>query len=183
MAVTITKKPQTKTAPVKAKKTRKRITNKAYPLAVYEKLFQYVANGETLADACTRPGMPSAWTVRRRLAVDDVLNDQYLQACRIKYHGLVDTLAALPDKALEGVAKVSAADRISAAKLKSDNLKWIAQRILPEYAGDGEGGNVVLNITGAPDIPAVSQPAAPAQVTPLLKVVNGAKSVEGDGDA
>ncbi|MFM0272388.1 hypothetical protein PQQ59_17500 [Paraburkholderia aspalathi] len=173
-----------KNEPAKAKKSPrgKRITNKAYPLAVYEKLFQYVANGETLADACKRPGMPSAWTVRRRLAVDDILADQYRKAEGIKYRAMVEDLPYAGQRALEGQEKVSNADRLAAAKLDSDNKKWIAQRILSEYAGEGGGGNVVLHITGAADIPPVSQPASTPAV-PLLKIVNSPKPVGGGDDA
>ncbi|MGX7850921.1 terminase small subunit-like protein [Pseudomonas aeruginosa] len=159
----IAQKPE---APAKAKRSRKKITNKGYSAAVYERLFQHVASGEDLTTACRRPGMPSPWTVRRRLAVDDVLNDQYLQAQKIRLHGLADQLVSLPDDAIAGYEKVTAADRLTASKQKGDNIKWLLQRGLAEYAMAGEEGQAVtLNIINSPD----AQPAtgAPAQVVPL----------------
>lgn len=172
-------------APAKAKKTRRRITNRGYSIATYEKLFQYIANGETLTDACKRPGMPSPWTARRRLQTDDLLADQYKKALAIKIHALTDDLPDLADKALEGAGEPTRAEKLQAAKLKSDNVKWLAQRLLNEYAGEDGAGTVVLNITGAADIPPVSQPASmPAQLAgPMLKIVNSPKAVEGGDDA
>jgi hypothetical protein len=159
-------------AETKAKKPRgKRITNKAYPDEVYDRLFQCIANGETLTDACKRPGMPSVWTVRRRMAVDDPLADRFKKAESIKYRAMIEDLPTAGARAIEGQTKVTTADRLAAAKLDSDNKKWIAQRILPEFAGDSEGGNVVFHVTGAADIPPVTQPDAPTEPAPLAPVL------------
>jgi hypothetical protein len=149
-------------------------TKRGYSVKVYQRLFQFIGEGDTLAQACARPGMPSVWTARRRLQTDELLKTQYDQVLSIKFHALVDEL---PNKALEGIAKVSAADRLTAAKQRADNIKWVAQRILDEYKGDGEGGNVVFNVTGAAEIPAVSQPDVPqvAEAAPL-KIVKGGNS-------
>lgn len=164
-------------APAKVKKSRKRITNKGYPPEVYTRLFEYVAMGETLAAACKHQGLPSVLTVRRRMQADDKLFDQYRKAENIRVRATVEDLLTAGARALEGQQKVSTSDRLAAAKLDSDNAKWMAQRLLTEFAGDGEGGNVVLNITGAADIPPVAQPASmPAQlIAPLLKIVGGPK--------
>lgn len=159
------------------KKTRgKRITNKAYPVAVYERLFAFVASGQDLTSACKNPNMPTPWTVRRRLAVDDRLNDQYLAAQKIRLHGLADQLVSLPDEALAGYAKVSPADRLTAAKQKGDSIKWLLQRGLAEYAMAGEEGQAItLNILNAPDALPAGSPAAPyvPAGTPVLKIVGG----------
>jgi len=173
----------------KAKK-RKYVTRRAYPARVFEKLFDCVAAGEDLTSACKRPGMPTVWTVRRRLAVDDVLNDRYMAAQKIRLHGHVDELLRLPDEALEGITKVSAADRLTAAKQKADSIKWIASKLLTEFQGleDG-GGSVTLNILNAPDAPpAAGAPATPYTPPgqPVLKIVGGPQSIaepdEGQGD-
>jgi hypothetical protein len=178
---TLGAKPEPQVEPVKVKKSRKRITNVGYAPEIFDRIFQYVAAGETLAEACRRPGLPNVTTVRRRMQVDDKLFDQYRRAESIKVRAMVEDLPTAGARALEGQQKVSTADKLAAAKLDSDNTKWMAQRLLSEFAGDGEGGNVVLNITGAADIPPVSQPASAAQsIAPLLKIVNGAKPVEGD---
>ncbi|NPT36333.1 hypothetical protein [Paraburkholderia xenovorans] len=178
---TIAQKPETP-APAKTKRSRKKITNLGYAPEVFERIFAYVAAGETLAEACRRPGLPSPHTVRRRMQVDDRLFDQYRKAESIKVRAMVEDLPTAGARALEGQQKVTTADRLAAAKLDSDNTKWMAQRLLSEFAGDGEGGNVVLNITGAADIPPVSPPAT-MPAAPLLKIVNGAKPVEGEGNA
>ena len=178
MPVNFTNKPQKAAeAPAKAKKTRKRITNVGYAPEIFDRIFQYVAMGETLAEACRRPGTPNVTTVRRRMQADDKLFDQYRKAESIKVRAMVEDLPTAGARALEGQQKVTTADRLAAAKLDSDNTKWMAARLLSEFAGDGEGGNVVLNITGAADIPPISQPSgAPAQlIAPLLKIVNGPK--------
>ncbi|MFM0603665.1 hypothetical protein PQR05_03935 [Paraburkholderia sediminicola] len=179
----LTTKPQ-KVEPAKVEKAKPKArkrnpTKRGYAAKTFERLFQAIANGATLAEACAVPGMPTVWTARRRFQTDDLLNDQYLKALRIKIHALTDDLPDLADKALEGKGEPTRAEKLQAAKLKSDNVKWLAQRLLNEYAGDGEGGNVVLNITNAPDIPAVSQPAS-SPPTPLFKIVNGGGSSGSD---
>lgn len=182
MAVNFTNKPKSQAQeqeqeqqPVKAKKSPrgKRITNKSYPLETYAKLFAYVASGEDLTTACKHQGMPTPWTVRRRLAVDDQLNDQYLAAQKIRLHGLADQLVGLPDEALRGFEKVSAADKLTAAKQKADSIKWLLQRGLAEYAMAGEEGQAItLNIINAPDALSAGAPApyVPAG-QPVLKIV------------
>lgn len=184
---TIAQKPGTP-APTKAKRSRKRITNVGYKPEVFEKIFQLVAMGETLAEACRRPGMPNTTTVQRRMQVDDLLRDQYNKAVAIKFHGLVDELPDLPNKAIEGLPKVSAADRLTAAKQRADNIKWIASKVISEFAGDSEaGGHVVLNILNSPDAqpaePGAPAPAAvPAQPGgPKLKIVGLAPKASDSG--
>ncbi|NYH13552.1 terminase small subunit-like protein [Paraburkholderia bryophila] len=176
---------EAKAKPKKSPRGR-RITNRSYPLAVYERLFGYIANGEDLSSACSKhQGMPTPSTVRRRLAVDDQLNDQYLAAQKIRLHGLADQLASLPDEAIKGYEKVSAADRLTASKQKGDNIKWLLQRGLAEYAMAGEEGQAVtLNIIGAPDLaPAAgAAPYVPAG-QPVLKIVGGAAASDDSGAA
>ncbi|CAE6944034.1 hypothetical protein R75471_05519 [Paraburkholderia domus] len=159
-----------------AKKKRKTSpTRRGYSPRVYARLFEYIAQGDTLAQACAHPGMPARQTARRRFAADELLNDQFLKAQRIKFLDMVESTPDLPMQALEGQQKVTVADRLNASKQRADSIRWIASKILSEFAGDGEGGNVVLNITNAPDIPAVSQPAS-SPPTPLFKIVNGSGS-------
>jgi len=199
VAVTI-KKPEAQQkqtaaeAPAKAQKAKrrrgKRITNVSYPAETYEKLFEYVASGEDLTTACGHPHMPSPWTVRRRLAKDDVLNDQYLQAQKIRLHGLADQLVSLPDEALKGYEKVSAADRLTAAKQKADSIRWLLARGLDEYALAGEDGGptITLNVVNLPNIPilgigkpAPAVPFVPAG-QPVLKIVGdvGPSSIDAE---
>lgn len=186
-AQSIAQKPEAQT-PAKAKKSRKRITNKGYSAAVYTRLFEYVASGEDLTTACRHSGMPTPWTVRRRLAVDDPLADQFKRANQIRLQGVADELLRLPDEALEGKGEPTRAEKLTAAKLKSENIKWVAQRMLAEYAGDGEGGGTVtLNIIGAPDAPPApagtpGKPYVPPG-QPVLKIVGGpAQSIAQDGE-
>lgn len=167
--------------PVKPKRSRKRITNVGYAPEIFERIFQYVAMGETLAEACKRPGLPNVTTVRRRMQVDDKLFDQYRRAESLKVRAMVEDLPTAGARALEGQQKVSTADRLAAAKLDSDNTKWMAQRLLSEFQGleDG-GGTVTLNIIGAPDAPPApagtsSKPyVLPGQ--PVLKIVGAPAS-------
>jgi len=170
---------------------RRSPTRRGYSAKTFERLFEFVAAGEDLSSACKRPGMPTPWTVRRRLAVDEVLNDRYQAAQKIRLQGHVDELLRLPDEALAGLVKVSAADRLTAAKQKADSIKWIASKILDEFQGleDG-GGTVTLNIVGAPDAPPApagtpSKPYTPPG-QPTLKIVGGPTQAiaqdEGQGD-
>lgn len=170
----IAQKPEAQTATKGKKSPRgKRITNRSYPIEVFEKLFAHVASGEDLTTACKHQGMPTPWTVRRRLAVDDQLNDQYLAAQKIRLHGLADQLVGLPDEALKGYEKVSPADRLTAAKQKADSIRWLLQRGLAEYAMAGEEGQAItLNIINAPDALSAGAPVpyVPAG-QPVLKIV------------
>ncbi len=167
--------------PVKPKKTRKRITNKGYSAAVYTRLFEYVASGEDLTTACKHSGMPSPWTVRRRMLVDDQLADAFKTAQAIRLHGLADQLVSLPDEALKGYEKVSAADRLTAAKQKADSIRFLLTKGLADYQGIGEdGGNVTVRFVGAPGAapePAgtASKPYAPPG-QPVLKIVGAPAS-------
>jgi len=78
--------------------------------------------------------------------------------------------------------KVTAADRIAAKKLDTDNTKWAAQKLLTEYQGleDG-GGQVTVKLVGVPG--AAPEPAGtpgkayvpPGQ--PVLKIVGAPASV------
>ncbi len=192
MPVKFTNKPeaqqkqQAEKAPATAKKSRKRITNVGYPPEVYERLFQYVAMGEKLAQACRRPGMPNAVTVRRRLAVDDKLNDQYVAARKIHLYAMSDEIDDLPDQALAKIAKPTGADLMAWAKQKADNRKWLLQKLLSEFqALEDGGGSVTLNIVGAPDAPpaqagTLSKPYTPPG-QPVLKIVGApAQSIAQD---
>ncbi|MGX7001947.1 terminase small subunit-like protein [Caballeronia sp. KNU42] len=177
-------KPEPK-GPVKAKRSRKKITNLGYSADTYARLFEFVAAGEDLSKACRHQGMPHPATVRRRMLVDDQLADQFKTAQAIRLHGLADELVSLPDEAIKGYEKVSAADRLTAAKQKADNIKWVLQRGLAEYAGIGEEGQAVtLNIINSPDVaPAAgAAPYVPAG-QPVLKIVGGAtKATEGSDE-
>ncbi|WP_158935061.1 hypothetical protein [Burkholderia sp. S171] len=171
-------KPQAAEAPPKVKRSRKRITNVGYAPEVFDRIFQYVAAGEKLAEACRRPGMPNAVTVRRRLAVDDKLNDQYLAARKIHLHALADEIDCLPDQAIAKIAKPTGTDYMAWSKQKAENRKWLLQKLLTEFQGleDG-GGTVTLNIIGAPDAPPApagtpSKPYVPPG-QPVLKIVGG----------
>jgi hypothetical protein len=180
-------------APAKVKKSRKRITNKGYPPEVYARLFEYVAAGEDLTTACKHQHMPTPWTVRRRMLVDDQLADQFKTAQAIRLHGLADTLVGLPDEALAGYAKVSPADRLTAAKQKADSIRFLLTKGLADYQGIGEdGGNVTVNLINSPDAAVAAGAAGAAPFVPagqpVLKIVGGAstqsiaqKSDDGEG--
>ncbi len=179
-AQSIAQKPE---APAKTKRSRKRITNVGYAPEVFERIFAYVAAGETLTEACRRPGLPNVTTVRRRMQVDDRLFDQYRKAESIKVRAMVEDLPTAGARALEGQQKVTTADRLAAAKLDSDNTKWMAQRLLSEFQSleDG-GGTVTLNIVGAPDAPPApagtpGKPYTPPG-QPVLKIVGAPAPVQ-----
>ena len=57
----------------KAKAKSRNPTRRGYSARVYQRLFQFIGEGDTLAQACARPGMPSTWTARRRLQTDELL--------------------------------------------------------------------------------------------------------------
>jgi hypothetical protein len=175
MAVKILGK-QEKAEPAKAEKPkakRRNPTRRGYPAKTYTRLLQYIAEGETVTQACAHEGMPTRWTVNRRTETDEVFRDAYNAALDTSIRNLTEDLPNLAQRALEGQVKVSTADRIAAAKLQSDNIKWLAAKRLDQYKGDGEGGNVVFNVTGAAEIPAVDQPAQSIAAPPPLKIVKG----------
>jgi hypothetical protein len=189
MPVKILNKPEVpaKAAPAKAPTAadlqkdgrRRNPTKRGYPAKVFAKLLDYVASGQDLTTACKNPGMPTPWTVRRRMEVDDVLADQYKRAQAIRLHGLADQLVRLPDEALEGITNVSAANRLTQTKLKQDAIEFLISKGLAEYRGGdvGEATQITLNIVNSPDAPpAAGTPATPYTPpgTPVLKIVGGA---------
>lgn len=164
-------KPEPAKAPPKKKRNP---TKRGYPAKVYARLLQCIAEGETLTQACAHGGMPSRWTVNRRTETDEVFRDAYNAAFDTSVRNMTEDLPHLAGRALDGQQKISTADRIAAAKLQSDNVKWLASKRLDQYKGDGEGGNVVFNVTGAAALPAVNQPEAPElPATTPLKLVGG----------
>ncbi|MGF6905478.1 hypothetical protein, partial [Paraburkholderia sp. GAS348] len=63
-----------KVEPVKVEKAkpnakRRNPTKRGYAAKTFERLFDYVAAGQDLTTACKNPGMPTPWTVRRRMEV------------------------------------------------------------------------------------------------------------------
>jgi hypothetical protein len=89
---------------------RRSPTRRGYPAKTYARLIQYIGEGDTLAEACARPSMPTPWTVRRRLQTDEVFKDQYDKALAIKFHALTDELPYLAEQALAASQKVTAVD-------------------------------------------------------------------------
>jgi hypothetical protein len=159
-----------KAAPVKKKRNP---TKRGYPAKVYARLLQYISEGETLTEACAHEGMPTRWTVNRRTETDEVFRDAYNAALDTSIRNLTEDLPKIAERVLEGEGKSTRAERLQAAKITSDNVKWLASKRLDQYKGDGEGGNVVFNVTGAAALPPVNQPEAPeAPVAPTpLKLV------------
>lgn len=129
---------------------RPKVWTRAAKDKVIPRLLACLETGETLQAVCKRSGMPTPQTVRHWVIEDDPAGfaARYARAREIGYEAradeLLDISAALTDPANGPLTS----ERVQAARLHSDSVKWLLSKMLPKIYGDkiqhtGDGGGPI----------------------------------------
>ncbi|MHA3913860.1 terminase small subunit-like protein [Halovulum sp. GXIMD14793] len=112
--------------------------------ALFDKICDRIANGESLRSICQGKDMPSKTAVFKWLKADGngSLVDQYVRA----REGQAD---AIFDECLNLADEVNGPEDVPKARLQIDTRKWMAGKLRPKVYGDK------IAIGGAEDLPPV----------------------------
>lgn len=115
----------------------------AFSQALFDRICDRIADGESLRGICEDADMPSTAAVRKWLAQDDggALVAQYTRAREMQADHEFDEIKAIADLASPGDVQV--------ARLRVDARKWRAGKMRPKVYGDK------IAIGGADDLPAI----------------------------
>ncbi len=123
----------------------------AYTHELGERICILMAEGKLLYEIEQMEGMPSAETIRRwSIARDDF---------RVMYTGAREASGdALAERAMQEAAKATDKDSAAAARVRADNLRWMASKRAPKQYGDKTTVEMDANITNGPGKVAESAP-------------------------
>jgi len=124
-----------------------------HPAQIWPDILERIANGESLASALRRPGMPSYALAKLHLRSDPALRDAYEQAVQDRGAFLAEELIELADEPIpEGLDPASRAAWVQNKRVRLDIRKWIASRVYRQVYGDRVDVNVdhnQISISGA----------------------------------
>ena len=124
------------TAPVKYDKS-----------AIWPKILERIANGQSLASALRYPGMPSYALAKIHLRSDPQLRQAYDQAVEDRAAFLAEELIELADEPIpEGLDPASRSAWVQNKRVMLDVRKWIASRVYRKVYGDRV--DVAVNTNG-----------------------------------
>lgn len=93
-----------------------------------EEVCRRIAEGETLADICRSPHMPSRAMVWKWLEANPSFRGEYARARERQAHAFVEEIVA--------TARGATQEDHAAARVKVDALKWVAARLNAHDYGD-----------------------------------------------
>lgn len=96
---------------------------KPFDPEVFGKMVDLIANGETLKEVFTKPGMPDSRTFYRWLRADPERRKEYESAQEERAEMMVDEMLRLVDY-VDDTNSVS----VQACRLKTDVRKWMASK-------------------------------------------------------
>lgn len=136
---------------------------------IVDEICRRMANGESLLVICRDPRMPSRTCVYEWIADNrGGMADKYARARNMRADHYVDEIIEISDSVRgRGVT----AEEVQAARLASDNRKWIAARMAPKNYGDK------LETTNTTTLD-VSDPIAAL----IMRVAESGKKVHDDSD-
>jgi hypothetical protein len=102
-----------------------------YSPRVGENICALIAEGSTLEAACEVVGLPRR-TVRSWIERHPDFEAAYERARRLRADHLVDEIIAISDS----VRGSDSAAAVQAARLATDNRRWLASKLLPDRFGD-----------------------------------------------
>jgi hypothetical protein len=121
---------------------------RGYPANIFQRLLDYVAKGDTLAQACNRKGMPTEMNVRNRLNMNPDMMRRYQEANNVRIDSGMDEITTIADRALYGFKTISPADALRHAELKIRARVLVGEKTNPAKYGKaqaGEGGTVIVH--------------------------------------
>ena len=125
------------------------------PEKIWPDILTRIANGESLASALRKPGMPSYALAKIHLRSDPALREAYEQAVQDRGAFLAEELIDLADEPIpEGLDPASRSAWVQNKRVRLDTRKWIASRVYRQVYGDRVDVSVShtqISITGALD--------------------------------
>lgn len=107
------------------------------PAKIWPELLERIANGESLAAALRKPGMPSYALAKIHLRSDPALREAYDQAIEDRAALLAEELIELADTPIpEGLDPASRSAWVQHLRVRLDTRKWIASRVYRQLYGD-----------------------------------------------
>lgn len=107
------------------------------PATIWPEILERIANGESLASALRKPGMPSYALAKIHLRSDVALRDAYEQAVQDRGAFLAEELIELADEPIpEGLDPASRSAWVQNKRVRLDTRKWIASRVYRQVYGD-----------------------------------------------
>lgn len=123
------------------------------PAVIWPEILERIANGESLASALRKPGMPSYALAKIHLRSDPALREAYTQAQEDRAAFLAEELIELADTPIpEGLDPASRSAWVQHLRVRLDTRKWIASRVYRQVYGDRVDLTVradQISITGA----------------------------------
>jgi hypothetical protein len=107
------------------------------PATIWPNILERIANGESLASALRKPGMPSYALAKIHLRSDPALREAYTQAIEDRGAFLAEQLIDLADEPIpEGLDPASRSAWVQNKRVMIDTRKWIASRVYRQVYGD-----------------------------------------------
>lgn len=108
-----------------------------HPAQIWPEILERIANGESLASALRKPGMPSYALAKLHLRSDPALREAYDQAVQDRGAFLAEELIELADEPIpEGLDPASRSAWVQNKRVRLDTRKWIASRTFRQLYGD-----------------------------------------------
>jgi hypothetical protein len=109
-----------------------------------DRICEELANGASLRAICTANDLPSAGTVCRWLAENELFAEQYARAREAQAEFYADEIVSISD----GDGDDEAPADPTRDRLRVDARKWVASKLLPKKYGDRQE----LNVSGSIDV-------------------------------
>jgi len=107
------------------------------PTTIWPDILTRIANGESLASALRKPGMPSYALAKIHLRSDPALREAYDQAIQDRAAFLAEELIELADEPIpDGLDPASRSAWVQNKRVRLDTRKWIASRVYRQVYGD-----------------------------------------------
>lgn len=107
------------------------------PATIWPEILERIANGESLASALRKPGMPSYALAKVHLRSDPALRESYEHAVQDRGAFLAEELIELADEPIpEGLDPASRSAWVQNKRVRLDTRKWIASRVYRQVYGD-----------------------------------------------
>jgi hypothetical protein len=113
---------------------------------IERRICELLAEGWTLRQVCSEPGMPSKATVLRWTQGEGPFADHYARAREVGYHSMADELIEIADDGRNdwieregrgGQTYIALNDEaVARSKMRIDTRKWLLSKALPKIYGD-----------------------------------------------
>ena len=117
--------------------------------SVFQDVLDELTKGKTLTSICKRDGFPSRNAVMKRVASNDEYKALYKEALENRLEVLADQLTEIADTDI----KYMDAAAVNLLRLKSDNIKWVLERLRASKYGNrvnvdhgGQESNPIIHI-------------------------------------